>query len=74
MTNAKRLCKKCNCELSAFTKRKICNNCRVRRNEKIKKAIGIAAAAIITTGTTALAYALSNHNDCDTYSDSDPFN
>ena len=45
-----RYCKKCGCELMSTNKKKLCENCRRKRNEKIRNgALGIGSTAAAVT-------------------------
>lgn len=46
MESEVRYCKKCKCELSSYTKGKLCDNCRKRRNKTLKT-VGIVILCVI---------------------------
>ena len=52
-----RYCKKCHCELSDYSKGKLCDNCRKRKNNvllTIAKGIGAVLVTVITVVITAI--------------------
>lgn len=66
MEENKRFCRKCHCELSDYSKGKLCDNCRKRRNNlltNIAKGIGVAAITAGTFVVTAVIKGLGNSND-----------
>lgn len=46
-----RYCKKCGCELVSANKHKLCDNCRRKRNAKVRNGIGI-----LGVGTGSFAF------------------
>ena len=62
MSEEKRFCKKCHCELSDYTKGKLCGNCRKKRDENLKKGAGIAGG-IAATAATTIALILNRDNN-----------
>lgn len=46
--NEIRYCKKCGCELMSTNKKKLCENCRLEKTEKGKKAGYVIVAAVTT--------------------------
>ena len=47
MENEIRRCKKCRCELSDYTKGKLCDNCRKKKNSVIKKVLGVVLTILL---------------------------
>ncbi len=55
-------CKKCGCELPSDSKKKLCESCRKRRNEKIKMGLAITGSVLLTVLTLgAAADAINKH-------------
>lgn len=48
-------CKKCDCELPSDSKKKLCESCRKRRNEKIKMGFAITGSVLLTVLTLGAA-------------------
>ncbi len=63
MAEDKRFCKKCHCELSDYSKGKLCDNCRKKRNAKLKKGGGIAATVIATITSVVTAVILGKNKN-----------
>ena len=45
-SNEVRYCKKCGCELMSTNKKKICDNCRSKRIDKVKKGVECVGATV----------------------------
>lgn len=57
-----RYCKKCGCELASTSKRKLCENCRRKRNAKIRE-WGAGAVATVVGLFLVVPKLLGNLND-----------